>query len=82
MRVGLIFTSLVLISSILAGCIGDEEGSSFSESGFITEGWIDHPENNGTKDHFGIPVLYTFTVADGEKIGWLMKAKLNLIEND
>ena len=68
MRIGLMLTSLVLISSMFAGCLGVDEASSYSENGFITEGWIDHPENNGTKDHFGIPVLYTFTAADGEKV--------------
>ena len=67
MRIGLLFISLVLISSMIAGCIGDGD-TSYSESGVITEGWIDHPENNGTKDHFGIPVLHTFTVSDGEKV--------------
>ena len=67
MRIGLIFSFLVLISSMITGCIGDD-ATSYSESGVITEGWIDHPENNGTKDHFGIPVLHTFTVSDGEKV--------------
>lgn len=67
-RIMFVLTSFVLMLSLFAGCLGDEDDGIYSESGFITEGWISHPENNGTKDHYGIPILYTFTVDDGEKV--------------
>jgi len=67
MRAEVLLMFLIFLTPVFAGCLGEED-TNFSESGFITEGWIDHPENNGTKDHFGIPVLHTFTVEDGKKV--------------
>lgn len=68
MRIMFVFTSLVLMLSMFSGCLGEADDGTYAESGFITEGWIPHPENNGTKDHYGIPILHTFTVDDGERV--------------
>lgn len=82
MRGKVLLTLLIFLVPLFAGCLGEKE-TSFSENGFITEGWLEHFENDGTNDHFGIPVLHAFSVEDGKKVSIQSAVvSLNFTDND